>query len=86
MLIQRNKALFWLQKSMLVIIQRMEAHRGPTSKFCLSFMHKVAKRIDAMKIHLWLQVLINEWTFAIYVPLSFLFLIYVALLLCSCLP
>lgn len=34
---------------MMLAIQRMEAHLGPTSRLYLSFMRKVGKRIDAME-------------------------------------
>ena len=37
------------KKSMMLAIQRMEAHLGPTSRLYLSFMRKVGKRIDAME-------------------------------------
>ncbi|XP_037465445.1 uncharacterized protein LOC119337421 [Triticum dicoccoides] len=46
---QKQCTLSGFKKSMMLAIQRMEAHLGPTSRLYLSFMRKVGKRIDAME-------------------------------------
>ncbi|XP_044446788.1 uncharacterized protein [Triticum aestivum] len=46
---QKQCTLSGFKKSMMLAIQQMEAHLGPTSRLYLSFMRKVGKRIEAME-------------------------------------
>ncbi|KAE8771560.1 hypothetical protein D1007_56553 [Hordeum vulgare] len=46
---QKQCTLSGFKKRMMLAIQKMEAHLGPTSRLYLTFMRKVGKRIDAME-------------------------------------
>ena len=46
---QKQCTLSGFKKRMMLAIQKMAAHLGPTSRLYLTFMHKVGKRIDAME-------------------------------------
>ncbi|KAE8791857.1 hypothetical protein D1007_33640 [Hordeum vulgare] len=46
---QKQCTLSGFKKRMMLAIQKMEAHLGPTSRLSLTFMRKVGKRIDAME-------------------------------------